>query len=650
MRWNVFIYKEFSCIKTSAEEKLSAVLNVKKKSIERYFKDTQSQMLVFAGDMAVADAAEQFMRTFNQFSSENQFSKVDQLSQKHSLQKFYQEQFGKKYHTENNENVDTAKIINILNENEIALQNVYISENSNVLGSKHLLDSAKDKSSYSIAHTKYHSGIREFLEKFHLYDIFLVDYNSGQIVYTVYKELDFATNILTGPYANSNLAQVYKNAKLINDRDTIAIVDYQNYLPSYNAPASFIAAPIWKNKEKIGVAIFQLPIDQINLIMSERSGMGQTGETYLIGADQLLRSDSYVDKENYTVVNSFRKPHEYKINTETVRLASQKIGTHTGLNYKKHQVLSAYSPIDLLGLKWSIVSDITTNEAYASVYSLKYAVAVLALISAILIFVLAFSISSKISKKISDIAKKLSLSVDAMASSSDVASRSSTELSEAATEQAASLQETVSSIDEISSMVQRNADAANSSAEVSGRSTDAALRGKKTVETMITSIAQIASSNDDLLKSMQKSNEEISKIVTVISEIGDKTKVINDIVFQTKLLSFNASVEASRAGEHGKGFAVVAEEVGNLASMSGKAALEITEMLDKSIEQVSSIFESTKSTAEFLVKNGKEKIEIGTKTAKECGVSLDEILKNVNSVNELVKEIATASVEQATRC
>jgi methyl-accepting chemotaxis protein len=85
---------------------------------------------------------------------------------------------------------------------------------------------------------------------------------------------------------------------------------------------------------------------------------------------------------------------------------------------------------------------------------------------------------------------------------------------------------------------------------------------------------------------MNKSNDEISSIVKVIAEIGDKTKVINDIVFQTKLLSFNASVEAARAGEQGKGFAVVAEEVGNLATMSGKAAEEISSMLGDSMGKV----------------------------------------------------------------
>ncbi len=221
-------------------------------------------------------------------------------------------------------------------------------------------------------------------------------------------------------------------------------------------------------------------------------------------------------------------------------------------------------------------------------------------------------------------------------------------LSEASTEQAASLQETVASIDEISAMISRNADSAMSSSKMSEQSTIIAQKGKEKAEQMMNSIEAIASGNEEIIQQIQKSNAEISEIVNVIKEIGQKTQVINDIVFQTKLLSFNASVEAARAGEHGKGFAVVAEEVGNLASMSGKAATEITALLTKSVNRVTEIVSGTKGLMDNLVRQSKEKVESGTLTAKECSKSLEEILANISSLNEAVREIATASQEQST--
>ena len=221
-------------------------------------------------------------------------------------------------------------------------------------------------------------------------------------------------------------------------------------------------------------------------------------------------------------------------------------------------------------------------------------------------------------------------------------------LSEASTQQAASLQETVASIDEISAMITRNSDSALTSAKMSEQSTTIAQKGKLKSEQMMDSIAAISSGNEEIINQMQKSNSEITEIVQVIQDISQKTQVINDIVFQTKLLSFNASVEAARAGEHGKGFAVVAEEVGNLASMSGKAATEITEMLTKSVKRVTDIVDGTKGLMDNMITQSKEKVHLGTATAKECTEALSEILSNVSSVNEMIKEISVASQEQDT--
>ena len=139
----------------------------------------------------------------------------------------------------------------------------------------------------------------------------------------------------------------------------------------------------------------------------------------------------------------------------------------------------------------------------------------------------------------------------------------------------------------------------------------------------------------------------MTDIVKVIQDIGNRTKVINEIVFQTKLLSFNASVEAARAGEHGKGFAVVAEEVGKLAQMSGNAAKEITDMLDASISKVEGIVRDTQTKVESLVTSGKEKVDSGVTIAKRCSQVLNEIVQNVSRVTGLSQEISQATTEQA---
>ncbi|RYZ77294.1 MAG: hypothetical protein EOP05_02320, partial [Proteobacteria bacterium] len=164
---------------------------------------------------------------------------------------------------------------------------------------------------------------------------------------------------------------------------------------------------------------------------------------------------------------------------------------------------------------------------------------------------------------------------------------------------------------------------------------------------LIGSIDEISQSNAEIMGQIEDSNRQMGEIVKVITEIGNKTRVINDIVFQTKLLSFNASVEAARAGEHGKGFAVVAEEVGNLAQMSGNAAKEISQMLEESSRRVEGIVDQTKSKIDRLVIVGREKLADGTSRAHSCGDILEEIVGNVTQVGQLMTEIATASSEQS---
>lgn len=255
--------------------------------------------------------------------------------------------------------------------------------------------------------------------------------------------------------------------------------------------------------------------------------------------------------------------------------------------------------------------------------------------------------SKQLSRTLQLLASRLGNGANSVAAASKQIFGASSSLSESSTEQAAALQQTVSSVDEISAMINKNADNAKKSQDVATRTHEATERGKQAVQQMISAIDEISQSNDEIEAQIENSNREISNIVNVIAEISNKTKVINDIVFQTKLLSFNASVEAARAGENGKGFAVVAEEVGNLAQMSGNAAKEISQLLEGSIHKVEKIVNETKEKVGRLVSGAKTKVHSGTETAQRCGSALNEIVKDVSNVRQMVDEIATASQEQS---
>jgi methyl-accepting chemotaxis protein len=263
-----------------------------------------------------------------------------------------------------------------------------------------------------------------------------------------------------------------------------------------------------------------------------------------------------------------------------------------------------------------------SNDSYIAARNLVTAISIFSIVAGML---LALVIMRSVSKSIDQVISNLNDNSSQVTSAAQQIAASSEQLSQAATEQASSLEETASSIEEMNSMVQKNSENARKSSEISTTSHESASKGKEVVQEMIRAIEDI-----------NASNQQIAEIVKVIGDIGNKTKVINYIVFQTKLLSFNASVEAARAGEHGKGFAVVAEEVGKLAQMSGNAAKEISTMLDGSMLKV-----------EGIVNETKVKVETGTKIAQQCGEVLGDIVTNVSSVNQMVGEISTACQEQS---
>ena len=269
-------------------------------------------------------------------------------------------------------------------------------------------------------------------------------------------------------------------------------------------------------------------------------------------------------------------------------------------------------------------------------------IAILVIIGLINVF--AHKLITKINETIDNLKK---LSQDFLMTS-DIIDQSSGTLNNLATSQASAIQETASSVNEITAMVTKNTENAVNSKAKSEENATAANQGKETVYNVIKAMNSLSDSTKTMTTRFQKTSEELQDVVNIINQIGEKAKVINDIVFQTKLLSFNASVEAARAGEHGKGFAVVAEEVGNLATMSGTSAEEISSILDESVKMVTDLATRNQSEIENLVDSNNQKVQHGISTAKECEVALNTIIRNIENINSSIAEIAQASEEQDT--
>ena len=222
-------------------------------------------------------------------------------------------------------------------------------------------------------------------------------------------------------------------------------------------------------------------------------------------------------------------------------------------------------------------------------------------------------------------------------------------LASATAEQATSVQESVTAINEIRQNVEKNLQVTRFAENLAQDMSKASQQGQKILNNLTDKVTTIAANSELLNKEMKSSHHEIERIVGVISEIGEKTKVINEIVFQTKLLSFNASVEAARAGENGKGFSVVAEEVGRLAALSGAAAEEIRNSLEQSQNDVKNIISHAKGRTEALIAEAEKHIHEGVEISVECKASFETLFKQSVKTNEAILQISEASLEQASK-
>lgn len=236
-----------------------------------------------------------------------------------------------------------------------------------------------------------------YMTEYGYYDLFLID-NDGLIDYAVAKEADYKTNLITGPYKDTNLGRLFRE---VSKTQKPTLIDFEPYAPSNDDPASFLAAPIMHQGEQLGIIALQIPLDPINNIMQVRSGMGETGETYLVGSDKLMRSDSYLDPEGHSVLASFRNPSKGSVNTEGADEAIKgKTDVKIIIDYNGNPVISAYAPINVHGLNWAILSEIDVAEAYEPIYQLQMVAIIIAIVMALIIIAVALMYAKTLSTPI----------------------------------------------------------------------------------------------------------------------------------------------------------------------------------------------------------------------------------------------------------
>jgi len=277
------------------------------------------------------------------------------------------------------------------------LRAAYIENNPNPAGQRQMLDvnPASARSNYDFLHSKVHPNFRKQLEMRGYYDLFLFD-KDGNLVYSVMKNDDFASNFAEGGgFGESDLGQVYREAMGFTEPGQVAFADLGPYVAAGGQPASFMATTVFDPRGKIiGVMAVQMPVAGINQMMQNKNNLGDTGESFFVGADHLLRSDSSFTPDDDTLTTS------YENSVVDVALAG---GTAYGLtsNYRGQPMLATAVPVNFSGANWALVTTIAQDEAFAPIDAMRDAMLVVALGLLALVTVLGLLFSRTITVPIS---------------------------------------------------------------------------------------------------------------------------------------------------------------------------------------------------------------------------------------------------------
>lgn len=272
------------------------------------------------------------------------------------------------------------------------------------------------------------ANIRIHLRKQGYYDMLLVS-PAGDVIYSVRRQADFGTNLAHGRFRGSNVAAAFHaataaSARTAMERPFARFVDFEPYEPSGGVPASFAASAVYEGGSVLAVLIYQISIDEINTVMTENSnwqneGLGESGETYIVGTDYRMRNDSrfFIEEPqayfrtlaavgaDTAIIGSIRRQRTsvllQEVRTDATRAALQgKTDTRNVIDYRGVRVLSSFAPLDIPDLHWVLLSEIDETEAFRSVNTLREQLLLSGLIILLFAVGLGFVISQTISRPI----------------------------------------------------------------------------------------------------------------------------------------------------------------------------------------------------------------------------------------------------------
>ena len=405
----VSLFSQKKEINLSIEEKLQIIQSEKIKILKDIERDNTLKILNLSKNVIITDAFNGFQKAYNEIPKNPDNKKLNSII------------------NAIHEKLETSAGFKSLDQAHKGDVNTFLPEDPTSLCLQATYVFKLKECSYPQSLDAYNKWFKEFIEDNKFYDLFLIDPKTGNILYTAEKEVDFANNINRSYFDNTGLKEAYRGA--LNAPEGKAIFsDYKFYKPSLLKPAAFIATPIYKNNQLYAVLALQLSSEVLYSSISnnfkwKETGLGNTGETLLIGPDGFIRNVSRLSKENYQGYLDFIKKNNFSTdvinlyqliqvnsliqnsNTKAFDEASKgNKGSSRYKNYLGKDVIGHYDPINFGGLKYVLVTEIEAQEAFRGYESNKYNTATTASIIVIIIAIITYFLSRFLTQPIVNLA------------------------------------------------------------------------------------------------------------------------------------------------------------------------------------------------------------------------------------------------------
>ncbi len=451
-------------------------------------------------------------------------------------------------------------------------------------------------------------------------DLMLVCAAHGHVMYTASKRTDLGQNLRFGELRGSGLAKAWQR---VIEKKKPMIFDHAEHSPREAAPVVFMGAPVLDEKaEMVAVMILSLGSEVLSAMIHAENVMGETGQIYLVGEDQLLRTSGRGQPDSVIL--------EARVDTHSARsVVAHREGTETDINADGVEVLSSYSHLALddefgVDFDWFCIAEMTTREAFAPVRTLAWEFLWLSLVVAVVACVVGASVARGIAGPLRESASNLASAIGEI-------SATSSQLAANASETSAAITEVTTTAEEARQTSEASNDMARSVAKRSERMIDVARVGGKATEDAGSGMGRIK-------EEMQRVAEGIIKLSEQTQNIGEIIGTVNDLAEQSNLLSVNAAIEAAKAGEFGKGFAVVAQEVRSLADQSRAATDQVRSILND--------IQSATSAAVMATERATKSVENGVTLSAQAGEAIGALSSSVTGSVDAATQIAASSQQQ----